>query len=547
MNQSVKKLLVTCALPYANGDIHVGHLLEHIQADIWVRYQRMLGNTVYFICADDTHGTPIMIKSQQTGISPDKMITQIKNRHEIDFAGFNISFDNYHSTHSDENRKLVEFIYNRLKKNGLIKKHIITQLFDSTKNMFLPDRFIKGTCPKCKASNQYGDSCEICGSIYNSIDLIEPKSILSNTVPELKKSEHLFFDLPHFTEMLKVWTQSGVLQSQISNKIQEWFKIGLKQWDISRDAPYFGFKIPNYCDKYFYVWLDAPIGYISSFKNLCKKRTNINFKEFWEKNSQTKLYHFIGKDIVYFHSLFWPAILEASDFRKPSKIFVHGYVMVNNNKISKSKGNFITARQWLQYLDSDSLRYYYSTKISSNIEDINLNLRDFINRVNNDIVNKIINIASRTSSFINKYFDNKLANKLDDLELYQNFLKTSDEIENYFLNCEFNLATQRIISMADIANLYIDKKSPWRLVKDKSSYNHLHEICSMGINLFRIIITWLKPIMPALSDRAELFLNSKLNFNLIQKPLLNHKINSYRKLYSRIEISQIDNLLKNKS
>ncbi|PPI88874.1 methionine--tRNA ligase [Candidatus Pantoea edessiphila] len=543
MIQSIEKILVTCALPYANGSVHLGHLLEHIQADIWVRHQKMLGKKVYFICADDAHGTPIMIKSKQIGISPEKMISKIKKEHEADFADFNINYDNYHSTHSDENRKLVELIYHKLHEKGLIKHHIVTQFFDSKMNMFLPDRFVKGICPKCKSSNQYGDNCEICGAIYNSIDLINPKSTLSNTKPELRNSEHLFFDLPSFSKMLKNWIRSGVLENQIINKVQEWFNAGLKQWDISRDSPYFGFNIPNYSNKFFYVWLDAPIGYMSSFKNLCNKKNDISFKEFWGENSKTKLYHFIGKDIIYFHSLFWPAILEGSSFRKPNKIFVHGYVMINGLKISKSKGTLITARTWLRHLDSDSLRYYYATKISSNIEDINLNLHDFVNRVNSDVVNKIINIASRNASFINKYFNNKLSNDIEDLDLYQKFIDMSKEISDAWLSCEFNIAIRKIISMADIANYYIDKKTPWILAKKEGSTDYLHSICSMGINLFRILITWLQPVMPSLHNRVEIFLNSKLCLSSINKPLLNHEINSYKNLYFRIKTSQIENLL----
>ncbi|PPI88212.1 methionine--tRNA ligase [Candidatus Pantoea edessiphila] len=544
MIQPIEKILVTCAFPYANGEIHLGHLLEHIQADIWVRYQKMIGNEVYFVCSDDAHGTPIMIKSQQIGMCPEKMIAEIKIQHEKDFADFNIKYDNYHSTHSDENKKMVNLIYKRLKKNCLIKNQIITQFFDNKKNIFLPDRFVKGICPKCKSPNQYGDNCEVCGATYNSTDLIDPKSILSDTIPELRNSEHLFFDLPSFTEILKKWIKSGVLQDQILNKVQEWFDIGLKSWDISRDAPYFGFKIPGYSDKYFYVWLDAPIGYMSAFENLCKKNNKINFEEFWNKNSKTKIYHFIGKDIIYFHSLFWPALLEGSSFRKPNKIFVHGYVMINGSKMSKSKGTLITAKTWLRNLDTDSLRYYYATKISSNIEDINLNLNDFINRINNDIVNKIVNIASRNASFITKYFNNKLANKIEDPELYKTFLDQSDEIGKHLLNCDFKFAMKKIIYMADIANSYIDKKAPWIIAKEKGASNDLHAICSMGINLFRILITCLKPIMPLLGDRVELFLKSKLNLIAIRIPLINHEINSYENLYVRIEQSKIENLLK---
>ncbi len=406
MTQVAKKILVTCALPYANGSIHLGHMLEHIQADVWVRYQRMRGHEVNFICADDAHGTPIMLKAQQLGITPEQMIGEMSQEHQTDFAGFNISYDNYHSTHSEENRQLSELIYSRLKENGFIKNRTISQLYDPEKGMFLPDRFVKGTCPKCKSPDQYGDNCEVCGATYSPTELIEPKSVVSGATPVMRDSEHFFFDLPSFSEMLQAWTRSGALQEQVANKMQEWFESGLQQWDISRDAPYFGFEIPNAPGKYFYVWLDAPIGYMGSFKNLCDKRgDSVSFDEYWKKDSTAELYHFIGKDIVYFHSLFWPAMLEGSNFRKPSNLFVHGYVTVNGAKMSKSRGTFIKASTWLNHFDADSLRYYYTAKLSSRIDDIDLNLEDFVQRVNADIVNKVVNLASRNAGFINKRFD----------------------------------------------------------------------------------------------------------------------------------------------
>ena len=462
MTQVAKKILVTCALPYANGSIHLGHMLEHIQADIWVRYQRMRGNQVYFICADDAHGTPIMLKAQQLGIPPEQMIAEMKQEHETDFAGFDISYDNYHSTHGDENRQLSELIYGRLKENGFIKNRTISQLYDPEKGMFLPDRFVKGTCPKCKSPDQYGDNCEVCSATYSPTELIDPKSVVSGATPVLRDSEHFFFDLPSFSAMLQTWTRSGALQEQVANKMQEWFDSGLQQWDISRDAPYFGFEIPDAPGKYFYVWLDAPIGYMGSFKNLCDKRGNIDFDEFWKKDSSTELYHFIGKDIVYFHSLFWPAMLEGSNFRKPTNLFVHGYVTVNGAKMSKSRGTFIKASTWLQHLDADSLRYYYAAKLSSRIDDIDLNLEDFVQRVNADIVNKVVNLASRNAGFITKRFGGKLASELADPALYQTFVDASEKIGEAWASREYNRAVREIMALADM-KLTCKQSAQWVL------------------------------------------------------------------------------------
>ncbi len=394
-----RKILVTCALPYANGPIHLGHMLEHVQADIWVRFQRLRGNKIHFICADDAHGTPIMLKAQEMGIEPTEMIADIKASHEQDFAGFGISFDNYHSTHSDENEFLSSQIYIALRDNGFIASKTISQLFDPEKAMFLPDRFVKGTCPKCKAEDQYGDNCDVCGATYNPTEMINPKSAVSGATPVMKETEHFFFDLPQFEEMLKEWTKSGALQTEMANKVGEWFEHGLKQWDITRDAPYFGFEIPDAPGKYFYVWLDAPIGYMGSFKNLCDRTDGLDFDEYWKKESSTELYHFIGKDIVNFHSLFWPAVLEGSGFRKPTAVNVHGYVTVNGAKMSKSKGTFIKASTYLDNLDPECLRYYYAAKLTNRIDDLDLNLDDFTQRVNSDVVNKLVNLASRTARF----------------------------------------------------------------------------------------------------------------------------------------------------
>ncbi|MBD8213677.1 methionine--tRNA ligase [Erwinia persicina] len=568
MTQVAKKILVTCALPYANGSIHLGHMLEHIQADIWVRYQRMRGNQVYFICADDAHGTPIMLKAQQMGIAPEQMIADMSQEHQTDFAGFDISYDNYHSTHSEENRELSALIYTRLKENGFIKKRTISQLYDPEKGMFLPDRFVKGTCPKCKAPDQYGDNCEVCSATYSPTELIDPKSVVSGATPVMRDSEHFFFDLPEFSAMLQAWTRSGALQEQVANKMQEWFESGLQQWDISRDAPYFGFEIPDAPGKYFYVWLDAPIGYMGSFKNLCDKRGDIDFDAFWQKDSDADLYHFIGKDIVYFHSLFWPAMLEGSNFRKPTNLFVHGYVTVNGAKMSKSRGTFIKASTWLQHLDADSLRYYYAAKLSSRIDDIDLNLEDFVQRVNADIVNKVVNLASRNAGFINKRFGGYLSDFMDrdsastasgdiypSIQFPFSFLKLyspvdgddlKTEIEDLYEKREFAKVMRIITELADEANKFIDHYEPWVLAKseDVNKLNELQNVCSMGIDMFKVIMTLLKPVIPRLAERAEEFLNIELTWDSIHNPLVNHKINNFKALYGRIEMDKVNGLIE---
>ena len=718
MTQVAKKILVTCALPYANGSIHLGHMLEHIQADVWVRYQRMRGHEVNFICADDAHGTPIMLKAQQLGITPEQMIGEMSQEHQTDFAGFNISYDNYHSTHSDENRELSELIYTRLKENGFIKNRTISQLYDPEKGMFLPDRFVKGTCPKCKSPDQYGDNCEVCGATYSPTELIEPKSVVSGATPVMRDSEHFFFDLPSFSEMLQAWTRSGALQEQVANKMQEWFESGLQQWDISRDAPYFGFEIPNAPGKYFYVWLDAPIGYMGSFKNLCDKRGDtvsfdeywkkdstaelyhfigkdivyfhslfwpamlegsnfrkpcpkckspdqygdncevcgatyspteliepksvvsgatpvmrdsehfffdlpsfsemlqawtrsgalqeqvankmqewfesglqqwdisrdapyfgfeipnapgkyfyvwldapigymgsfknlcdkrgdtVSFDEYWKKDSTAELYHFIGKDIVYFHSLFWPAMLEGSNFRKPTNLFVHGYVTVNGAKMSKSRGTFIKASTWLNHFDADSLRYYYTAKLSSRIDDIDLNLEDFVQRVNADIVNKVVNLASRNAGFINKRFDGVLAAELADPALYKTFTDAAAVIGEAWESREFGKAIREIMALADVANRYVDEQAPWVVAKQEGRDADLQAICSMGINLFRVLMTYLKPVLPTLSERVEAFLHTELRWDAIAQPLLGHKVNTFKALYNRIDMKQVEALVE---
>ena len=539
-----RKILVTCALPYANGSIHLGHMLEHIQADVWVRFQRMRGNEIYFICADDAHGTPIMLKAQQLGITPEQMIEEVKTEHQRDFAGFNISYDNYHSTHSPENRQISEQIYKRLKANGYIKTKVISQLFDPEKQMFLPDRFVKGTCPRCKAPDQYGDNCEVCSATYNPTDLIDPKSVVSGATPILKESEHFFFDLPAFSNMLQAWIRSGTLQEQVANKMQEWFEAGLQPWDISRDAPYFGFEIPDAPGKYFYVWLDAPIGYMGSFLNYCNKNNKAIFDEFWSKDSTTELYHFIGKDIVYFHSLFWPAMLDGSEHRKPSNIFVHGYVTVDGAKMSKSRGTFIQASTYIKHLDPDCLRYYYAAKLSPHIDDIDLNLEDFVQRVNSDLVNKVVNIASRSAGFISKRFDGKLSDKVAEPELYSQFVEKAKVIADYYEQRESSKAIREIMALADEANRYIDEKAPWVVAKQEGQDQALQDICSMGIFLFRILMTYLKPVVPSLAQRTEEFLNSQLEWRGIDNALTGHTINRFKALFNRIDMDKITAMIE---
>lgn len=538
-------MLVTCALPYANGSIHLGHMLEHIQADIWVRYQRMRGHQVHFICADDAHGTPIMLKAQQMGITPEEMIAAVSQEHQADFAGFNISFDNYHSTHSEENRELASLIYTRLKEAGKISSRTISQLFDPEKAMFLPDRFVKGTCPKCKSPDQYGDNCDSCGATYSPTELIDPKSAVSGATPVMKDSEHFFFDLPQFETWLAGWVRgSGAIQEEMANKMQEWFESGLQQWDITRDAPYFGFEIPGAPGKYFYVWLDAPIGYMASFKNLCNKRGDIDFDSYWKADSDAELYHFIGKDIAYFHCLFWPSMLEGAGFRKPTKVNVHGYVTVNGAKMSKSKGTFIKASTYLSHLDPECLRYYYAAKLNSRIDDLDLNLEDFVQRVNADVVNKLVNLASRNAGFIAKRFGGKLAATCAEPELYAEFANARAAISEAYESREFSRAIREIMALADKANRYVDDKAPWVIAKQEGADAELQAVCSVGINLFRVLMAYLKPVMPQLAERAEAFLGETLTWDGIAAPLVDHTVAPFKALFSRIEPAKIEAMIE---
>lgn len=528
---------MTCALPYANGPIHIGHMLEHIQADIWVRYKRMLGHKVYFICADDSHGTPITLKARTLNINPRKMISHVFKKHVKDFHCFNISYDYYSSTHHYQNAYFLKKIYYALKLNNLIMLKKITQLYDIQENIFLPDRFVTGTCPNCYSKNQYGDNCDTCGSIYKTVELLDPISSISHTRPVLRDSTHIFFNLAILQNNLYNWINTSVLNKHTFNKMKEWFHQSLKPWNISRDIPYFGFKIPDLKNKYFYVWMDAPIAYISTFKNLCIHNKSLNFNEFWKINSNTEFYQFIGKDIVYFHALFWPAILEVIKFRKPTKIFVHGHVTIKGMKLSKSRGVLITVKKWLKYFDSDSLRYYYATKLSSKIEDIEFNVQDFVNRINSDIVNKIVNLASRSASFLNKYFNNTLSLNLENTQLYQSFTSVSCKIKKFFENMEFNLVIKEILKLSDIANQYFNNKTPWKMLKQNNTI--LQEICSMAINLFRIIIIYIQPIVPGLFKKSEQFLLTTLDWNSIPNPLLNHRISTFKVLYKRIDINNV--------
>lgn len=543
MANSQRKILVTSALPYANGPIHLGHMLEYIQTDIWSRFQKLRGHECHYICADDAHGTPIMLKAQQMGIAPEEMIAQVQKEHEKDFADFNIQFDNFHSTHSEENRELASEIYVKLRDSGYIKTKTISQLFDPEKSMFLPDRFVKGTCPKCKSEDQYGDNCDNCGATYSTTDLLNPYSAVSGATPVMKDTEHFFFDLPAFEGMLKEWINSGSLQQEMANKLSEWFEQGLQQWDISRDAPYFGFEIPDAPGKFFYVWLDAPIGYMGSFKNLCDKRDDLNFDDFWSQDSTAEVYHFIGKDIVYFHSLFWPAMLEGAGLRKPTSVYAHGYVTVNGAKMSKSKGTFIKARTYLDNLDPEYLRYYYAAKLSSRIDDLDLNLEDFAQRVNSDLVGKLVNLASRTAGFISKRFDGKLA-KIADSSLTDSFIAKQETIANLYETREYGKAMREIMALADVANAYVADAAPWQLIKDEAKQEEAHQVCSNALNLFRILVTYLKPVLPKLAADVETFLKMELTWDNINADLAGHEIAKFKALMQRIEMKSIEAIIE---
>ena len=540
---SKRQILVTNALPYANAALHLGHILEYTQTDVWVRFQKMRGHECYYVSADDAHGTAIMLKADEKGISAEQHIADMRTIHEADFKDFLIGVDNYHSTHSEENRVFSELIYNRLKANDHIAKRSITQAFDPEKKLFLADRYVKGTCPKCKTDDQYGDNCEVCGATYTPVDLINPVSVISGATPIEKESVHYFFKLPEFTDFLKQWVNSGTVQKEVANKLGEWLDSGLQEWDISRDAPYFGFEIPDAPGKYFYVWLDAPIGYIASFKNLCEREA-IDFDHFWEKDSSTELYHFIGKDIVNFHALFWPAMLKSANYRTPTKVCVHGFVTVNGKKMSKSRGTFINARCYLDHLNPEYLRYYYASKLSGSVEDIDLNLEDFIQKVNSDLVGKVVNIASRCAKFVTNGNNGILSSTIENQALWNQVSGAKDSIANHYENRDFSKAIREIMALADLANEYIAAKEPWKLNKDPDQQQKVQDICSLGINMFRVILTYLKPVLPSMAEAGETFLNDSLTWESVNQPLVKHQINPFTPLMQRIEKERVDAMVE---
>ena len=545
MSEKTRKILITSALPYANGPIHIGHLVEYIQTDIWSRFQKMRGHECWYVCADDAHGTPIMLHARKQGIEPEQLIERIWKEHTRDFSDFAIGFDNYHSTHSEENREMANRIYLTNRDKGHIASKTISQAYDPEANMFLPDRFIKGTCPKCDADDQYGDNCEACGATYSPTELKHPVSAVSGATPIEKDSEHLFFKLSDFEAMLKEWHKAGHVQEEMANKMNEWFDAGLSDWDISRDAPYFGFEIPDAPNKYFYVWLDAPIGYIASFKNLADKNDGLDFDEFWSKGSQTELYHFIGKDIINFHALFWPAMLHGADFRMPDGVFAHGFLTVDGAKMSKSRGTFIMARTYLDHLNPEYLRYYFAAKLGSGVDDIDLNLEDFQQRVNSDLVGKVVNIASRNAGFIKKRFAGKLSETVSEPGLFDEFIKAGDKIAEHYENREYSRAVREIMALADKANQYIDEKKPWVIAKEEGKDKELHAVCSMGINLFRVLIGYLRPILPQTAEASENFLQIEpLTWDVLATPLTGHEIAKFKPLMTRIERDRIDAMLE---
>jgi methionyl-tRNA synthetase len=542
-----RKLLVTSALPYANGSIHLGHLVEYIQTDIWVRFQKMQGHTVHYVCADDTHGTPIMLRAEKEGITPEALIEKVHAEHSQDFAEFLVDFDNYYSTNSVENRQLSGNIYRALKANGKIATKTIEQYFDPVKNMFLPDRFIKGECPKCKAKDQYGDNCEVCGATYSPTDLVNPYSAVSGATPVRKETEHYFFKLSECADFLREWTRSGTLQAEAANKMSEWVgeagENKLSDWDISRDAPYFGFEIPDAPGKYFYVWLDAPIGYMASFKNLCSK-SGLDFDEYWKKDSTTELYHFIGKDILYFHALFWPATLEYSGHRTPTQVFAHGFLTVNGEKMSKSRGTFITARSYLDHIKNpEYLRYYYAAKLNGSMEDIDLNLEDFVARVNSDLVGKYINIASRTAGFVAKKFNNQLL--LSNHDVIDEMRAAAPAIAEAYAARDFARALREIMKLTDAANGYVADTAPWVVAKDESRTAELHAICSNALEMFRLLTIYLKPVLPNIATAVETFLSIQpLQWANLSQSLGAQTIQPYSHMITRLEGKQIEAMVE---
>ena len=537
------RVIVTSALPYANGDLHIGHLLEHIQTDIWVRLLRANNITCHYVCASDAHGTPIMLKAKELETEPEKMVEEFRSSHIRDLRSFNISHDNFYTTHSEENKYFSDLIYTRAKESGFIENQQIEQLFDEKAGLFLSDRYVKGTCPKCSAENQYGDNCEVCGAKYEAAELINPVSTISGEKPIVKTSEHVFFKLSKLESNVANWMKATPLQEAVKNKLEEWFQQGLKDWDISRDSPYFGFEIPDMPDKYFYVWLDAPIGYIASLENFLRSETKESAEEIWSENANTEIYHFIGKDIMNFHALFWPALLETSNFKKPSNVFVHGFLGLNGAKMSKSKGNFLSMRDYIDILDIDYIRYYLASKLSPSIDDIDLNYDDFQKKVNSDLVGKFVNIASRSAGFLKKN-DNQIGNNID-TDFYEKFISSKAEIIDLFADLEYSKAIKEIMKLADSANTYVDEKKPWILAKDEKNNEEVIKIASTTINLFRVINTYLKIVIPDTCSKGESYLNAIVSsMDDIDTPLTNHKLDSFSPILNRLEDEKLEVLIE---
>ena len=540
----MRRILVTSALPYANGPTHLGHMTETIQCDIWVRAMRLAGHEVVYVCADDTHGTPIMLKAEAEGITPEVLIGRVGAERRADFGAFGIGFDNYYTTHSEENRQLTVRMYEALAKAGHITRRSVRQAFDEKAGMFLPDRYVKGTCPRCATPDQYGDSCENCGATYAPSDLIDPLSVVTGTRPVERESEHIFFRLGNFEAMLRKWTRSGALQDAVANKLDEWFEAGLRDWDVSRDAPYFGIEIPDAPGKYFYVWLDAPVGYMASFANYCA-RAGLDFEAWWKPGSEAELHHFIGKDILYFHSLFWPATLEGAGFRKPTAVHAHGFLTVNGEKMSKSRGTFVTARRYLDHLPPDYFRYFLAAKLGPGLEDIDMNLEEFATRINSDLVGKLVNIASRCASFIHRGYGGMLAAELPEPGLYGEFVDAGTGIVEAWESLEYAAAVREIMALADRANLYIDRQKPWLAAKDPARAAEVQAVCTQGINLFRVLMAYLKPVLPVTAERAEAFLGSGIaHWRDVGSPLLGTKINEYQPLATRLDAANVQKLLE---
>jgi methionyl-tRNA synthetase len=543
-NNKNRKILVTNALPYANGMLHLGHMVEHIQTDIWVRFQKMRGHECYAVCGDDTHGTAVMLNAEQKGVTPEALIAEINKERLSSLKGFNVEYDNYYTTHSEENKHFSSLIYERSKEAGDIEIRTVKQLFDPEKNLFLADRYVKGECPKCGAEDQYGDNCEVCSATYNANELKNPRSALSGATPIEKESEHYFFKQSNHSDMLKSWTRSGVLQTEIANKLDEWLESGLQDKDISRDAPYFGFEIPGTSGKYFYVWMDAPIGYISIFKNLCDKQ-GIDFDGYWNENSEAELYHFIGKDIIQFHALLWPAMLSAAKFRLPNGIFAHGFLTVNGEKLSKSRGTAINAQLYLKHLSPEALRFYFACKLNSRVEDIDLNMGDFVQRFNSDVVGKVVNIASRCAGFIVKKHEGMLSETITAPELLSQIQNASESIAELYEKREYGKAIREIMSLADKANQYIDEHKPWVLAKEEGKEQQVQDVCSTGINCFRLLVLYLKPVMPELAEKSEEFLGVEaLKWEDSQHLLSSHKINKFKALMNRLESDKVDAMME---